>query len=381
MKTTLKLATILSLSISTSTLMAAENQAKKYPIETGKISYEIKGSGNVMGMLKTEIIGKKRVIFNNFGMNELTEKSKIKKTTHNGKTETKKYHTLKYAKGTITYSVDFDKKQIIRSENPMGAMGQLFGGRSMADSGEAMLKKMGGKKIGTDEVAGQKCDIWELMGSKQCIYKGIPLRIITDVMGMKNTEVATKVEFDIDVSKEDLKLPDFPVYDYNLDNMMKNGKPKPLDKSMLDELDAKAEKQAAKESADMQEAFKMMAEASKKAGIKEGEKATESQRKAMEQNMKNAVFPMMKKRILDQAAMMDFGKECFSAADTVEDANKCTKQAEEKFPSGDLKTFDEWNPEIKKELLIDMDKFLGSIDCIKAANDMGGLEKCMPREE
>jgi len=70
-----------------------------------------------------------------------------------------------------------------------------------------MLKKMGGKKIGSDKVAGYSCDVWELMGTKQCLYKGIPLKIESDVMGIKSVEIATKAEFST-VTNKDFKLPD-----------------------------------------------------------------------------------------------------------------------------------------------------------------------------
>ena len=384
MKTTLKIATLLSLSISASILMAEENQAKKYFIENAKISYEIKGSGNVMGMMKTETIGKKRLIFNQFGMNELTEENKIEKTTRDGKTEIAKNHTLKYLKGSIIYSVDFENKRIMRSKNPGMALAQLFsGGNNMAEAGEAMMKKMGGKKTGTDEVAGTTCDVWELMGTKQCIYKGSPLRIESNIMGIKTTEVATKAEFDIDVTKDDLKLPDFPVYAYDVDEMIQGKEPKQLDKATLEEMDAKEAIQATKDAERAQEAFKMMAEAANKSGIKEGEKATEQQQGAMIKNMENAMLPMLKKRMLNQAKMAKFGAECFKAANKLKEANACNKKIAEKFPSedNDMEDFDEWNPKIKKEMLTDINEFLGSIDCVKASTKMDELQKCLPKDE
>ncbi len=106
-----------------------------------------------------------------------------------------------------------------------------------------MMKQMGGKKTGTDQVLGYNCDVWTLMGStKQCMYKGIPLKIESNVMGIKSREIATKVEFDISLSKDDFKLPDFPIYDeYGTK----------LDKNNLDAMDNKSEVQATQEAEDM----------------------------------------------------------------------------------------------------------------------------------
>lgn len=381
MKKIINIATLLTLSMSASTLFAEENDAKKYLIESGKISYEIKGSGNVMGMLKTDVLGKKKVVFNNFGLNELTEESKIEKITQNGKTENKKTHTLQYAKGSINYSVEFDKKRIMRSKNPaMGAMMQLFSdGQNMTTMGQAMLEKMGGKKTGTDEVAGKKCDIWTLMGTTQCLYNGIPLRVVSDVMGIKMTEVATKAEFGIDVTKVNFKLPDYPVFDMNMERLMEGKQPEELDKSSLDELDKQADIKAAQDVQGIKEMKSRMTEAAKQVGVKEGESPTTAQGEAMMQNMQSAMFPKIKKNALQQVELMEFGKECLGAADTLKAANKCAKEANEKYPSGDdMEVFEEWNPQIKQELLNDINSFGSSLDCIKASTDMTALQKCMP---
>ena len=147
---------------------------------------------------------------------------------------------------------------------------------------------MGGKKTGTDNVLGYTCDVWEMMGTKQCMYKGIPLRVETDIMGIKNTETATKAEFDISLSKDDFKLPDFPIYD------MQGNK---LDKSKLDAMDKQAEVEVEKSSEDMAELRNVMATAAKDAGIKEGERPTQAQEEVMKNSMMEAMLPRMKQEM------------------------------------------------------------------------------------
>jgi hypothetical protein len=46
--------------------MLLGNQVKLYDVKSGKIDYEIKGSGEIMGQ-KMQTVGKKRVIFDNYG--------------------------------------------------------------------------------------------------------------------------------------------------------------------------------------------------------------------------------------------------------------------------------------------------------------------------
>ncbi|MCK5918314.1 MAG: hypothetical protein KAG34_07800 [Cocleimonas sp.] len=377
MKTTLAISILV---LTTSNLALAEGQVKRYFVESAKIDYEIKSAGNAMGMMKTKTIGKKRLIFNQYGANEITEENKIEKRTQGGKTTTIKSHQLKYMKGSMLYSVDFEKKRIIRMKNTAMAMAGLMGGKDMASTGEAMMKKMGGKKIGSDKVAGHSCDIWEVMGVKQCMYKGIPLRVETDMMGIKSVEIATKAEFDVKLGKDDFKLPDFPVYDMNEDMI---SAPKKLDKNQLDAMDKKVEKQTDKGADEVQKMLKMMAEAAIKVGIDKGKAPSEDQQKSMQQAMQGMMFPVIKRKTLAQAEMMEFAKGCFDAADTLKEVNKCAKKAAAKFPDGNDGEigFDSWNAEVKKETMSEINQFLQAAPCIKKADNMQQLEKCMPDED
>jgi hypothetical protein len=378
MKITVAISIILLIA---SNIALADNSQKRYLVESGRIDYEVKGSGNVMGMMTTKTIAKKYLLFNQYGANELKEENKIEKHTQGGKTETIKLHTLSYMKGSVIYNVNFKQKRIMRMKNAGLVMAQMMtGGKNMTEAGEAMMKKMGGKKIGTDKIAGYNCDIWEVMGVKQCLYKGIALKVESNMMGIKSVEIATKAEFDIALSKDDFKLPDFPVYGMN-DDMSKP--PIKLDKSELDKMDAQAEKQQAKESKDMGDLAKVMVAAAAQAGMTEGKAPSKDRQQAMEQAMQGMMLPMVKKRALAQEEMMRFGKKCLGAADTLEEANQCSQEAAIKFPAIESNSdfsFEKWNPAVKKKVLSDIDQFLQAAPCIKKANSMQQFEKCMPDE-
>ena len=195
-------------------LFAGTETLKRYDVKSGKIEYSMKESGNIMGMVKIKGVGKKRLVFDNYGVKDLTEENKVKKETTGGKSKVEKTHTIQYMNAGILYQVDFDRKKIIRMENPAMAMNAMMGGgKNVGQTGEAMMKSMGGKKVGTDKVLGYSCDVWDLMGMKQCMYKGIPLRIESNIMGLKSTQVATKADFELSLSEDDFKLPDFPLVD------------------------------------------------------------------------------------------------------------------------------------------------------------------------
>jgi len=350
--------------------MAQAQETKRYEVKSAKIEYDLKSSGEMMGgMVKIKGVGKKRVIFDNYGLKEITEENKVTKNRTMGETKVEKNHTLNYMNGAVIYSVKFKHKKINRVKNPMSALA----GANATKTGEDMLKKMGGKKIGVDKVAGLKCDIWDLSGVKQCIYKGVPLRVESNIMGIHSVETATKAEFGISLSKSDFKLPDFPIY---------NMQGKRLDKSKLEKMDAKDNAKAKTEKREGAELLKGMSaglEEAKKVGYdpKSGKDMTPTQEEAMKKAMMNAmggestIFKREKQEILKEIGETIKAKDCIEGASSLADANKCVPSGEEKF--------DAWNSKLKKEILRDMGGFIGAKSCIESATNMAQMRKCMPQ--
>ncbi len=352
-------------------LTAGAGEMKLYDVESGKVEYAIKGSGNMMGMtMKT--VGKKRLIFADHGARTLTEENKVTKQNMMGQIEVEKKHTMSYMKNGVVYQVDFARKRIMRMGNMGAMMGMLSGGeKDMKKAGEAMMKQMGGKKTGTDKVLGYTCDVWEVMGTKQCLYKGIPLRVETDVMGIKNTEIATKAAFGISMSDDDFRLPDFPVYD------MQGNK---LDKHTLDTLDAKDIAAGEKASDAMAEMAKAMAAAAQSAGMEDGKKPTKSQEQAFEKAMMQAMLPQMKQSILQEEGTVREAYKCFSQADTQKEAKVCSDKIS--VATGEPQDeIGEWTPQTKKEMLQYLDAYLNKIvPCVKKAQTVEAIQQCMPQE-
>ena len=361
---------------------AQANQMKRYEVKSGKIEYSLSGGGNVMGVAKIKSVGKKRVIFDNYGVQNLEEKVKVKKQTSMGETKTTKTHTLMYMNDMIVYHVDFKHKRISRRANSAGAMAALFGGGdTLKESGEALMKQMGGKKLGTDKVLGFSCDVWSIMGSKQCIYKGIPLKVELDVMGMKSIEIATKIEFDLSLNTKDFTLPDFPIYGNDRT---------PLDKNKLKMMDKRDNAKAKIKAAEGAEAMKGMAAgmaALAKAGVnlKSSKELTPEQEQIMEKAMMAAmggegkILAKMKKEILGNEKELSFAQKCFGRANTLVEANKCVDKGNEMFHD-DEEHYRSWTPVEKKKMLQEIEDFKRNIPCIKAAKTMQAMKQCMPQE-
>ena len=369
----------LAVVVGSSLLFAGTDMMKKYDVKSGKVEYSIKESGNIMGMVKIKGVGKKRLVFDNYGVKDLTEENKVKKETTGGQTKITKTHTIQYMNDGIMYRVDFKRKNIVRMENPAMGMNAMFGGgKNIGQTGEAMMKSMGGKKVGTDKVLGYSCEVWDIMGVKQCIYKGIPLRIESNIMGLKSLEVATKAEFNIPLSEDDFKLPE-----YSLVDMM--GQKVDIDRSKLNKID---KAQSAKNAQEMQEGMKVMAAAMgalKESGFdmsNPNAKPTEAQEKAMQKAAmsamggEDAMLARAKKEILADAADLPAIKECFQNANSVEEANICEKKADSEDPEHHTK----WDSTVKSNLLKEIDAFANSLPCIEKASTFAVLKQCMPQE-
>jgi len=381
----------LAVVIGSSVLVAGTNQMKKYEVKSGKIEYSLSGGGNIMGVAQIKSVGKKRVIFDHYGAKELEETVEVKNEIIMGETKTNKTHILDYTNNATIYKVNFKKKLIHRVNNTGAAMAVAFaGGKSLKETGESMMKKMGGKKIGTEKILGYTCELWDLMGVKQCMYKGIPLKIESNMMGMQNIEIATKAEFDITLSEKSFKLPDFPVYEYDMDKLMEGKKLKLLDKSKLVEMDKKANLQALEDAKKGAEAMKGMAAgmaALKESGIdlNSGKDLTPEQEQLMQKAMMEAmggeakVVEDMKKEIFQDinAEATKFAKECFGNANTLKEVNSCVDKGNEKF-NDDEEHYLSWTAKDKKKMMDEMRHFEESIPCIKAAHTMEAMKQCMP---
>ena len=350
MKTTIKISMI---ALMTMSMAQAE---VRYDIKSAKIEFETTSTQKV-GSIKIEKKGTKRVLIDNYGERELVEINEVEKQ---GSKENK-IHTMRYINSTVAYGVQFEQKMIHRMEEYMGT---VFGIMKGSGTNEEMLKKMRFKKVGTDKVAGQACDVWEMKGGKikQCIYKGLPLREETNMLGMKSLVVATKVEIGAKLSKEDFKLPDFPI----------NGKK--YTQTQLEEMDAKVKKKAGERRKEQDEAINLLKEAYKKAGVKEGKSPTKEQMKIAQGYMQKAMFPIQKKKFLEEFKDVEKIKKCLEKASSAKEAKSCDPHSE-----GDR--YDKWNSTIKKETLKEIKMFeTKMIPCVEKSQNAKEMEACFPKD-
>jgi cell division protein FtsB len=178
------------------TVAAQTKEYKRYSMKSAIVNYEMSGLQN----------GTAKLYFDDYGMKEATyetatlEMYGIKKETE----------TVNYLNGYWQYNLDKKANSATKSKNTM--LESIVEGSEdgdLVEVGLEMFEAMGGKKTGHEEIIGKPCEIWELqsMGTKVWVWKNIPLRSETDIMGIKIIRVATDVDENADIPSGKIEIP------------------------------------------------------------------------------------------------------------------------------------------------------------------------------
>ncbi len=191
----------------------SQNTLKRYNVKSGIVDYETTITGKVMGS-KISGSGIEHLYFKNWGALELKEtqssQTTIMKFFGKEKIEKTSTHIINKLDNGESYLADLDKKTITVGRDPMMDL-MKQSNTNASDAGNNMLESMGGKKVGTESVLGHSCEIWDVMGAKQSIYKGVMLKMEITVLGIKTVTEATSAKFDVSVADTNFKLPDYPI--------------------------------------------------------------------------------------------------------------------------------------------------------------------------
>ncbi len=171
------------------------NPIKRYTIETGIIEYEYTG-------VQT---GTETLYFDQWGMRE----AKYKNTEMDMMGFKQKENKVEIMKDGYIYSFTPGAKTGTKMEVPF--LNELTKNNDdLGEVGLEILKQMGGKKIGTGEVAGKSCDIWEIesVGTKAWVWNAITLKAEINMMGMTVNMTAKSIKANASVQEEKMKIPD-----------------------------------------------------------------------------------------------------------------------------------------------------------------------------
>jgi len=196
-----------------------DKNIKRYIVESGIITYSTTVSGKVLETVTTGS-GTELLYFKNWGALELAneERTETSVTTipFTGQVirDSKSIHNTVKIDNEMIYSVDYDAKKIFTQKEPLIEFMRLNDYDAL-EAGKKMLESLGGIQLDNEEFNGYDCEVWSALGSKQWIYKGITLKIITTLAGITITKEATDIKFDVSVSDDYFKLLNFPTTPIN----------------------------------------------------------------------------------------------------------------------------------------------------------------------
>lgn len=189
--------------VETETVSNIYSDTRFLGVKSGIVEYKITGSGNVMGQ-KMSINGTTTYIFKNWGVMDKEER----KITENYNGEKRPAtRELIISKDGIEYEVDDVMHRIMKTKDSRLIMLRRANSNDFEEATKKFMFDMGGRKTGSEKIKGYRCDIWEFMGSKTWVHKGIPLKTESKIMGIMRTEEAVKIRFNVSVSDTEFELP------------------------------------------------------------------------------------------------------------------------------------------------------------------------------
>jgi hypothetical protein len=187
--------TILILMFFSLLTVAQTNVFKRYKIKSAIVEYEL--SGNQTGTAT--------LYFDNFGMQEATYESSVLEIYG----DSQQLETVSYLLGFWQYTLDVEAGTGTKTKNTVLESLVMNSDGDLEQLGLKMFRSMGGELSGTEEMLGKTCDVWELksMGTKIWVWKNIPLKSVTEMMGLNIIRTAISLQENVVIPAEKLEIP------------------------------------------------------------------------------------------------------------------------------------------------------------------------------
>ena len=168
---------------------------QKYPFKSGMIEYKTEG----------QTTGSRLMYWERYGYNEYAAQKSVTKMLGMEMTTSNYELTL----GSTSYSWE-ENGPVQKAENPVADyfIEKETSSKELEEASIEMMKGLGFEKTGKGVILGKNCDIWEGIGSKVWVWKGLSLKSEINMLGMKITETAVKIETNKSVPGRFFKVPD-----------------------------------------------------------------------------------------------------------------------------------------------------------------------------
>ncbi|MEM7123987.1 MAG: hypothetical protein AAF563_22110 [Pseudomonadota bacterium] len=172
---------------------AAEAQEGFYPTEYGTVEYSVEGMQSGTTTRYWRDWGREQAEYQDLAL------------SISGITQETKTWTITTPE-TVT-NIDLTTNQGTQIANPM-ANAYNMSEEELENFNQTMMQNMGGQLVGTDTIAGQDCEVWDLgmTGGSMCVWEGVPLA--NDAGGGMLTMTAVSIDTDTPVDEIHFTVPD-----------------------------------------------------------------------------------------------------------------------------------------------------------------------------
>jgi len=336
----------------TSTSIYGNEEKMPFQIESGTIIYEITGGAELTPETNLTIKGRAKLRFKDWGKVKIEEESGILLTTGAIKHQEKVKKFVKETEDNIII-VDYSNEQLIERK------------RAASKNPKDDIKNLAYK--GKSTIADIECDLWEGMGIRKCMFKGIILLLESHVYTAHYSKKAITVLLDINHTKEEFTLPDYPIHKIGFFK------------------DNKKTKNTTKTGSFRKLIKNKVAISGDKVSFTQ-ERENRKKQKFLN-NLGKDIFIQQKKLLPDLLLSMQKTRACLQTVENPFEANECIEEfshMKEKLGSQEDDYIILWDQN-RKEILLDKieDELTGlqaKNPCIKRAKNITDLSACLKNE-
>jgi len=345
--------TFLFFCLGSMTLLSAQTDHKKFDVKSGMILYTVSGGGKLTEDVNLTIQGKGKLRFKDWGVVALIEEN-FEEITSGALQNIETIQRCEKLEDKQRFDVDFKTKKIFERKMPKG------------NFQEYITKDL--VKTGQEKIAGYTCDIWEGVGVRKCIYKGIPLLVEHYLLGTYYRKKASSVTFGIDTAAADCSIPNFPIQKFALFKTHSKTKTKKLPQEFSQILISVGK--------DMQ----------KKLSVNEIEEDnfTPEQKRVWLDKIGQNIFEKEKLFLPQFLLSMKKARVCLAQADNWIQANVCVEdvvQLKAQLTKDRANNIEQWKGEEKEKVLNDFDENISLLEsrmkCIRGSKNITDLSSCM----
>ncbi len=345
--------TFILLCIGSMTVLSAKANQKIFDIRSGMILYTVSGGGQLTQDVNLTIRGKGKLRFKDWGVVALIEED-FDEIISGALQNIETVQRCEKLEGKQRFDVDFKTKKIYERKMLKG------------NFQETITKDL--VKTGQEKIAGYTCDIWEGVGVRKCIYKGIPLLVEHYLLGNYYRKKASNVKFDIDTATANCSIPNFPIQKFALFKIHSKTKSKksPQEFSeILISVGKELQKQHSVETI-------------------EEDNFTPEQKRVWLDKIGQNIFEKEKVFLPQFLLSMKKARVCLAQACNWIEANVCVEdvvQLKAKLTEDKANNIEQWKGEEKERVLNDFDENIALLEsrmkCIRGSKNITDLSNCM----